>query len=70
MSNGFMYQFGPSIILCHHQDYAVYHLGVTPQNAAILYTISGVMVLFFKLLVYNLEFTIAFIITELVYIFV
>ncbi|VDI62305.1 MFS transporter, MCP family, solute carrier family 16 (monocarboxylic acid transporters), member 3, partial [Mytilus galloprovincialis] len=50
MANSFMYQFGASIILGHLQAYAVYHLGFTTQNAAILYTISGVMVLVFKLL--------------------
>ncbi|XP_063425703.1 monocarboxylate transporter 12-like isoform X2 [Mytilus trossulus] len=50
MANSFMYQFGASIILGHLQAYAVYHLDFTTQNAAILYTISGVMVLVFKLL--------------------
>jgi hypothetical protein len=45
-----MFQFGASIILGHLQAYAVYELHYTPTNAALLYTISGVMVLVFKLL--------------------
>ncbi|XP_076098606.1 monocarboxylate transporter 4-like isoform X1 [Mytilus galloprovincialis] len=48
--NNFMYQFGASIILGHLQAYAVFQQGFTKPNAAILYTISGVMVLVFKLL--------------------
>jgi predicted MFS family arabinose efflux permease len=50
MLNNFMFQFGASIILGHLQAYAVYELHYTPTNAALLYTISGVMVLVFKLL--------------------
>ncbi|XP_052105535.1 monocarboxylate transporter 12-like isoform X2 [Mytilus californianus] len=50
MINNFMYQFGASIILGHLQAYAVYQKGFTKPNSAILYTISGVMVLVFKLL--------------------
>jgi hypothetical protein len=46
MLNNFMFQFGASIILGHLQAYAVYELHYTPTNAALLYTISGVMVLY------------------------
>jgi len=50
MLNNFMFQFGASVILGHLQAYAVYELHYTPANAALLYTISGFMVLVFKLL--------------------
>lgn len=50
MLNNFMFQFGASIILGHLQAYAVYELHYTPASASLLYTISGVMVLVFKLL--------------------